>query len=199
MENGSLSEDLHERKWALRREMRNTRSDHVAGLDPSTRALLFRRPPTTVMDLLPQGSTIGLYYEIPSEAPARAYARFLHESGYTVALPAFTGRDDPMHFRLWADPFGETDIEDGAYGPQPKAENGEAVPGALFVPLVAFTDSGQRMGQGAAHYDGWLAKHPDTITIGLAWDVQLVEDLPTEPHDVPLRAIVTPTRLYGPF
>jgi len=67
------------------------------------------------------------------------------------------------------------------------------------VPLVAFTERGERMGQGAAHYDGWLAKRPGTVTIGMAWDVQKVDELPVEPHDVPLRAIVTPTRLYGPF
>lgn len=194
-----MSDDLHQRKAALRREMRKQRREHVAALDPLTSGLLFRRPPKAVMEMLPAGAVIGLYHEIPSEAPARPYARFLFEEGYTVALPAFTGRDDPMHFRPWADPFGESDIEEGPYGPQPAADNGTIVPAALFVPLVAFTENGERMGQGAAHYDGWLAAHPGTIAIGMAWDVQKVEDLPTEPHDVPLTAIVTPTRLYGPF
>jgi 5-formyltetrahydrofolate cyclo-ligase len=33
----------------------------------------------------------------------------------------------------------------------------------------------------------------------MAWDVQKVDELPLEPHDFPLKAIVTPTRLYGPF
>ena len=37
------------------------------------------------------------------------------------------------------------------------------------------------------------------LAIGLAWDCQLVDDLPTEPHDCPLNAVITPTRLYGPF
>lgn len=194
-----MSDDLHQRKTALRREMRKQRRDHVAALDPATRGLLFRRPPTAVMDLLPIGGPIGLYYETPAEAPASNYARFLFEEGYSIALPAFTGREDAMHFRQWSDPFGETDIEAGPFGPQPSAENLVVEPAALFVPLVAFTESGERMGQGAAHYDGWLAAHPGTIAIGMAWDVQKVESLPTEPHDVPLNAVVTPTRLYGPF
>ena len=179
--------------------MRQKRRDHVAALDPSTKALLFRRPPNPVIDLLPKGAAIGLYYETSVEAPARAYARFLLESGFAVALPAFSSRDDAMQFRLWSDPFGESDIEDGPFGPQPKADNRIAEPQVLFVPLVAFTERGERMGQGAAHYDGWLAKHPGTITIGMAWDVQKVDALPLEPHDVPLRAVVTPSRLYGPF
>ena len=198
-EERGLGENLHQRKWALRREMRQKRRDHVAALDPDTRALLFRRPPAAVMELISPGATIGLYYETASEAPARAYARFLFENGYGVALPAFTDRDAPMHFRAWTDPFGESDIVNGPFGPQPEAENGEVAPEVLFVPLVAFTERGERMGQGAAHYDGWLGKHPGTIAIGMAWDVQLVDELPTEPHDAPLAAIVTPTRLYGPF
>ena len=57
----------------------------------------------------------------------------------------------------------------------------------------------ERLGQGGGHYDRWLAHHPDTIRIGMAWDGQLVDELPVEPHDVPLDAVVTPTRLYGPF
>ncbi|HCH95451.1 MAG TPA: 5-formyltetrahydrofolate cyclo-ligase, partial [Erythrobacter sp.] len=35
--------------------------------------------------------------------------------------------------------------------------------------------------------------------IGLAWDSQMVDDLPSEAHDIPLSAVVTPTRIYGPF
>jgi 5,10-methenyltetrahydrofolate synthetase len=65
-----------------------------------------------------------------------------------------------------------------------------------FVPLVGFTADGQRLGQGGGHYDRWLAAHPDTVAIGLAWDMQLADELPTEPHDRPLAAVVTPTRIY---
>ena len=67
----------------------------------------------------------------------------------------------------------------------------------LFVPLIGFTASGDRLGQGGGHYDRWLAEHPGRMTIGLAWDVQLCEALPVEPHDMMLDAIVTPTRIYG--
>ncbi len=194
-----MPDDLLLEKQALRRELRARRSDYAAALDPSTRALLFRRPPGQVLEWLPQGATIGLYYDTPQEAPARPYARFLFENGFAVALPAFTGRSDPMQFRRWGDPIGETDLVQGPFGPQPETDNGAVTPQVLFVPLVGFTERGERIGQGAAHYDGWLARHPDTIAIGMAWDIQLVDSLPLEPHDIPLKAIVTPTRLYGPY
>jgi len=194
-----LADTTEQKKQTLRRAMRKARREHSASLDAGTRALLFRRPPVPVMAMVPEGATIGLYYEAPGEAPARAYARFLHEQGYRVALPSYDAPDAPMHFREWTDPFGESDIGPGAFGPQPDAGNPRVEPQVLFVPLVAFTERGERMGQGGGFYDRWLAAHPDTIAIGLAWDIQLVGSLPTEAHDAPLTAIVTPTRLYGPF
>jgi 5-formyltetrahydrofolate cyclo-ligase len=69
----------------------------------------------------------------------------------------------------------------------------------LFVPLLGFTTSGHRIGQGGGHYDRYLAAHTHVTAIGLAWDTQLVDDLPVEEHDVRLNYVVTPTRLYGPF
>lgn len=194
-----MADDIDKQKHALRSTMRKARREYAASLDDTTRALLLQRPPVPVMGMIPQGATIGLYYETAGEAPARAYARFLHEQGHIIALPAYDSPDAPMHFREWTDPFGERDLEKGAFGPQPLAENGRIEPDVLFVPLVAFTDRGERMGQGGGFYDRWLAAHPDTSAIGLAWDIQLVEDLPVEAHDAPLMAIVTPTRLYGPF
>ena len=71
------------------------------------------------------------------------------------------------------------------------------VPEILFVPLVGFTPTLARLGQGGGHYDRWLAEHPPLLAIGLAWDAQACDALPTEPHDVPLDAVVTPTRIFG--
>ena len=73
------------------------------------------------------------------------------------------------------------------------------VPEVLFMPLVGFTAKGDRLGQGGGYYDRFLAAHPQTIAIGMAWDVQEVDELPTELHDMRLSAIVTPTRVLGPF
>ena len=82
---------------------------------------------------------------------------------------------------------------------QPLSGTKTVTPDLLFVPLIGFTDTGARLGQGGGHYDRWLVEHPGTVAIGLAWDIQKVDELPVEPHDVALTAVVTPTRLYGPF
>jgi 5-formyltetrahydrofolate cyclo-ligase len=189
-----------ETKKQIRTAMLAARREHAAGLPESTRGLLFKRPPAAVVDLIPHDAVIGLYRADPGEAPASGYARFFLEAGHRIALPWLTGLDAPMRFRVHSDPFGETDLEQGYFGLMQPAESAEEVtPDVLIMPLVAFTDRGDRIGQGGGFYDKWLGAHPDAIRIGLAWDIQLVDALPIEPHDMRLTAVVTPTRLYGPF
>ncbi len=184
----------------LRKLLRAKRRDHVAALTDSMRTLVFMRPPAPLIGMIPDDAAIGLYHAGSSEAPTASYARHFFEQGHEISLPHFSAMNTRMQFRRFMDPHDESDLETGPFGiRQPKDTTEEVVPTVLFVPLVGFTKTGARLGQGGGHYDRWLAAHPGTITIGLGWDCQLVEDLPTEPHDIPLCAIVTPTRLYGPF
>lgn len=185
-------------KSELRRTLRAARRAHVAAQPDAIRGLLFHRPPAPLAARIPPGATIGLYHAAPHEAPVRGYARFFHEAGHAIALPRFASRDAPMVLARHTDPYGETDCEPGPFGIlQPDATAQVMVPDVMFVPLLGFTDSCERLGQGGGHYDRWLGEHPGLLTIGLAWDVQLCADLPLEPHDVPLDAVVTPTRIYG--
>lgn len=187
-------------KADLRKALRAARRAHVAALDQRVKALLFMRPPAPLLPIVPHGATIGLYAATPDEAPALSYARFFHEAGHRVALPWFASRSAPMTFRAWDSPHLDELLGEGPFGTaQPFAQAAEVAPDVLFVPLVGFTAQGHRLGQGGGHYDRWLAEHPAVPAIGLAWDAQLVESLPLEAHDRRLRAVVTPTRLYGPF
>ena len=187
-------------KTELRKQLRAARREHVAALPDAMRGLVFRHPPAPLLGMIGNNATIGLYRAMPEEAPTTSYAGFFQERGHTIALPRFADRTASMEFAHHSDPFGETDLEEGAFSlHQPLAEAETLSPDVLFVPLLGFTERGERLGQGGGHYDRWLADHPGTLTIGLAWDCQRVDTLPIEPHDQPLAAIVTPTRLYGPF
>lgn len=191
---------MTETKAAMRKALRAERRRHVAALPGATRALLFRVPPAPLRALIPADAVIGLYRASANEAPASGYARYFQEQGHALALPRFAGREAPMTFALHSDPFGETDLEPGPFGLlQPRAEAAAAEPDVLIVPLLGFTADGRRLGQGGGHYDRWLAAHSSAVAIGLAWDVQLLDDLPHETHDQPLTAVVTPTRIYGPW
>ena len=192
--------DIPEQKAALRKALRQARREHAAALPPQISALVFSRPPQAVLELVPAGASIGLYRADPGEAPAAAYARFFHEAGHPIALPRITTLDKPMRFHAHSDPYAEGDLEPGRMGlMQPAATAPELTPQVLFMPLVGFTTRGERIGQGGGFYDRWLAAHPATIAIGMAWDMQEVPALPIEAHDMPLTAIITPTRLLGPF
>lgn len=187
-------------KAEFRGQLRAARREHVAGLDPATRALILHRPPAPLLALVPEDARIGLYHATAHEAPAAGYARFFHERGHPLSLPRFAHRGADMEFARWADPWDESDCEVGPFGlMQPVDDAEDFIPDLLFVPLLGFTEDGARLGQGGGHYDRWMAAHPGIPAIGLAWDVQRVAALPVEAHDQPLAAVVTPTRLYGPF
>jgi 5-formyltetrahydrofolate cyclo-ligase len=185
-------------KSDLRRTLRAARKGHVEGLPGTIKGLLFHRPPAPLLAQIGDEAVIGLYHAGPYEAPAAGYARFFHEAGHRLALPRFAANGAPMTFAAHSDPHGESDLEVGPFGIlQPAAEAEALVPDVLFVPLVGFTAALERLGQGGGHYDRWLAEHRPALAIGLAWNAQLMPALPVEPHDVPLDAVVTPTRMYG--
>ncbi|GHF81045.1 5-formyltetrahydrofolate cyclo-ligase [Thalassotalea marina] len=70
----------------------------------------------------------------------------------------------------------------------------------IFTPLVAFDNTGARLGMGGGFYDRTLAQleksNAHTQVIGLAHDCQCVEQIPTEAWDMPLEQIITPTSHY---
>ncbi len=157
-------------------------------------------PPASLLAAIAPDATIGLYHATGSEAPTRAYAAYFQEAGHAIALPRITDEDGRMDFAAWTDPFADSDLTAGPFGMmQPAADLPELTPDVLFVPLIGFTADGHRLGQGGGYYDRWLAAHDGTMAIGMAWDCQIAETLPHEPHDVALTAVVTPTRTYGPW
>ena len=59
-----------------------------------------------------------------------------------------------------------------------------------MLPGVAFDRCGNRLGRGCGFYDRFL-QHQTTETVGICFDFQLVEELPTEPNDIPLKKIIS--------
>ncbi|ELY4674140.1 5-formyltetrahydrofolate cyclo-ligase [Cronobacter turicensis] len=68
----------------------------------------------------------------------------------------------------------------------------------LITPLVAFDRAGQRLGMGGGFYDrtlqNWRAH--GLLPVGYAHDCQQVESLPVQEWDIPLPALVTPTKTW---
>lgn len=70
----------------------------------------------------------------------------------------------------------------------------------VLVPGLAFDESGARLGRGGGFYDRFIAGLDRTraAAVGVAFDAQIVPDLPMLDHDARLDAVVTPTRIVGP-
>lgn len=63
----------------------------------------------------------------------------------------------------------------------------------IVVPGVAFDRNRNRMGRGRGFYDRLLKSTPNAQKVGVAFDFQLFDEIPTEPFDVPMDLVVTET------
>ena len=69
----------------------------------------------------------------------------------------------------------------------------------ILVPAVAFDQYCNRIGFGAGYYDRFLCKKPKhTPAIGIAYDYQIIDNIPTDEYDVPLDFIITEKRIIFP-
>ncbi|GKV68082.1 hypothetical protein NCCP2716_05800 [Sporosarcina sp. NCCP-2716] len=64
----------------------------------------------------------------------------------------------------------------------------------IIVPGVAFSPAGFRIGYGGGYYDRFLHDFGGR-TVSLAFETQLVEDIPASPHDIPVNKIITEERV----
>ena len=65
-----------------------------------------------------------------------------------------------------------------------------------IAPGLAFSPQGDRLGYGKGHYDHFLASQPKVIAVGLAFDCQIVDHVPTEATDHAMDIVVTEQRVY---
>ena len=66
----------------------------------------------------------------------------------------------------------------------------------FLVPGVAFTASGKRLGRGGGYYDKLLCMYPETLKIGLTFNERIIEDIPTENHDISMDYVFTNDKYY---
>ncbi|MEM9752203.1 MAG: 5-formyltetrahydrofolate cyclo-ligase [Planctomycetota bacterium] len=149
----------------------------------------------------PEARCVLVYAATASEAPTAALMQKLWNAGVRVALPVISdGETQTMDAyavdddtQLVADRFGiaapALDCRTPKHRVDPTDIDAVAVPGLGFD--VA---TGVRLGRGGGYYDRYLARCPEARRVGLAFDEQLVQGLPAEAHDIPMHAVITPTR-----
>lgn len=108
--------------------------------------------------------------------------------GKQVAVPKVYG--DTMRFILLTDPDA---VEKGYCGiPEPIADEPIATDETALVlmPGLAFDPQGNRMGYGGGFYDKFLQAEPNHPTVALCYNFQLLPQLDTEAHDIPVDLVI---------
>ncbi len=143
---------------------------------------------------LPQikkAESILLYYPHKNEVDTLPIISDLLKEGKIVLLPKVQGKDIiPIQIK------DLSNLKEGYAGIKEPEGNPVSVDSidVIIVPGVAFDKKGHRLGYGKGFYDRFLKKTKG-LKIGLAYDFQVIEELPSEEHDVPLDLIITPTQI----
>lgn len=187
-----------EEKQALRKAMFAKRKQaHVE--QAASASTLIIDPILQMIDdwLLEQGRVtcvVSAYWPIRTELDPRALIAAIQHQGHQVVLPVVPGPDVRLVFREHSDPRALVSGEFGAFTPPETAEVIE--PDVLICPLLAFDQYGYRLGYGGGYYDRSIEdikKAKPIFTIGLAYAEQEVDQVPIEPTDQRLDAVITPS------
>lgn len=144
--------------------------------------------------LVKHSNTILLYMDFRNEVMTQPLITELWKLGKRVVIPRVN--EDTNELDLYAiEAFSDMVLSsfgilepDASIPPNTSAQDIDLV----LAPGVCFDRRGYRMGYGGGFYDKLLPKlRQDCQIHALAFDMQLVDEVPTEPHDVRLNGIVT--------
>lgn len=137
---------------------------------------------------------LAVYLASPDEINIDPYIEYMLHAGVTLVAPRWNGETYKLARLKGLD---VKNLRRGPMGIREPADADFVEPkevAAWIVPGLAFTRDGRRLGYGGGWYDRFLASAPKSaVKIGVAYSFQIVEDLPAEPHDIPLDDIVEGT------
>ena len=145
---------------------------------------------------LPAGAVVGLYAAKGTEVATDDLDRRARSLGLRVAYPRVVDGARRLVFaeaeigELVAARFGLR--EPGASAPEVELTD----IAAFIVPGIAFDRGGGRIGWGHGHYDATLNAAPAAVRIGIAFDCQVLDHVPRDPHDALLHHVVTEVASY---
>jgi 5-formyltetrahydrofolate cyclo-ligase len=146
--------------------------------------------------------TVMCYVDIRDEVRTRSLLRAALDAGKRVVIPYCVAGDQLELFRM--ESFDELAVH--AFGILEPADvwrdrsDRRVAPAELdliVVPGVAFDRRGGRVGHGKGYYDRLLEQtRPDTMLVALAFDCQLVQQVPMQSHDASMHMVVTEKTTY---
>ncbi len=145
------------------------------------------------LDEIRHAKAIFIYISYATEVHTHDLIKSLLNDGKSLAVPKIVNSDfmEAESFSSWEDLVpGEL----GILTPSNSAPCNGPFDVAL-IPGLGFTQSGHRMGFGRGYYDKWFAQNEVKHKIALAFEAQLVDEIPIEETDVSMEKIVTEQRV----
>ena len=134
-----------------------------------------------------------VYLSTKNEVSTTALIKKAWELGKTVAAPKVNGNG--MEFYVFSS-FNQLKV--GPYYGILEPTTTEPIQtkeALIIMPGVAFDYQRNRIGYGKGYYDRYISEHPYHETIALAFDCQLVKEIPSEEHDFKPNKIITETNI----
>jgi len=184
-------------KPKIRKEMRARRK----ALSPEAKAraagvicdkMLAHPDMAAALDPFDGRGVLAVYLASPDEIDLTAAIKGMVARGVTVVVPRWNGETYELA-KLKG--LNEDELRKGPMGILEPKEADVVLPkdvAVWLVPGLAFTRDGKRLGYGGGWYDRLMAgAGKDAMKLGIAHAFQVVEDLPSEPHDIRVDAVVS--------
>jgi 5-formyltetrahydrofolate cyclo-ligase len=152
-----------------------------------------------MLDIYQKATHVMLYLDFRNEVRTIPLIHQLMDAGKKVFIPVTNPEDFTLTISELKDPEEDlVRVHFGLLEPRPDSLRpvDPQIIDLVIVPGLVFDEQGYRIGFGAGYYDRFLVTlSPDVPLISLLYELQLVDQVPREPHDIPVHLLVTEERI----
>lgn len=185
-------------KRELRKRMRAVRAALPAAAIAERSGAIVDR--VCALDAWAKARTVALFSSMADEVQCSSLVSRAKEQGKRVVLPVVVDEEPGLLFRVSVDGERVFPMAMSAFGID---EPTDSAPAAAFdeldlviVPALALDDRGHRIGYGRGYYDRTLVRCARARRVAVAFDFQLIAEVPTRTGDVPVHEVVTDKRHF---
>lgn len=188
-------------KTQLREEIRKRRREQTSTEKEQRTAAIIRN--LQDFPAYQEAQTIFFYHPTAEEVNLLPLAREALKDGKKLYFPIMSEEDHGLHLAQVQDL--EQDLKPGEFGiyePQQQADANPLDVDIFLIPGVAFDTKGNRLGMGKGYFDKFFAyleaQDPEHASkrIGIAFDFQILGEVPTSEHDKTMAYVVTDQTIY---
>jgi 5-formyltetrahydrofolate cyclo-ligase len=150
----------------------------------------------TESEIFRRAKVVAAYSALRFEIDPRAIVQRARALGKIVGLPRWVAHSGTLELALYGE--GDELVESRFMTKEPLESAPVIDPGSVdlvLVPGLAFDLRGQRLGFGQGNYDRFLPGLPNAVRVGLCFELQLLAEVPSATHDVPVDRLATERRM----